>query len=153
MRIKCQRDRYRYIRLTLRFINRTFNVDHNTNFCVDTGAPYSLITYEQAVQWNIPLNSLTATQSPHSVGGLECPGYILNDSMMLFRESNGKLHPIAVPKMLVLGEPFKKPYKPVPPLLGDDILRQFTLIVRADMHGGDIALTDENIQIVYPPIH
>lgn len=153
MRIICKRDRYRYIRLPLRFINRQFKIDHNTNFCVDTGAPYSLVTYEQAVEWNILLAQLIPTPGPHSVGGIECPGYYLENSVMLFRDSKGKLHPIAVKNIVVLGSPFKQPYKPVPPLLGDDILRQFTLIVKSDQRGGDIILTDEDIHINFPSIH
>jgi hypothetical protein len=153
MRIICQRDRYRYIRLSLRFINKQFGIDHNTNFCVDTGAPYSLVSYEQAVQWKIPLEKLTPTPSRHSVGGIECQGYFLENSAMLLRDFRGKLQPIAVDQLVVLGAPFKTPYKPVPPLLGDDILRHFTLIVRGDAHGGEITLTNEDIQITFPSIH
>lgn len=153
MRIVCQRDRYRYIRLSLRFINKQFKIDHNTNFCVDTGAPYSLVSYEQAVQWNIPLDKLPPTPTFHRVGGIECPGYFLENSIMLFRDFTGKLQPIAVDKLVVLGVPSDKKYRPVPPLLGDDILRQFTLIARGDAHGGEIILTNEEIQITYPTVH
>lgn len=153
MHIICKRDRYRYIRLPLRFINKQFKVDHNTNFCVDTGAPYSLVSYEQAVEWKIPFDKLTPTPTPHRVGGIEGPGYYLEDNIMLFRDVNGKLQPISVDKIVVLGAPFKQTGKPIPPLLGDDILRQFTLIVKSDQHGGDIILTNENIQINFPVSH
>lgn len=124
-----------------------------TNFCVDTGAPYSIVTYEQAVQWSIPIQQLPPTPSPHSVGGIESNGYFLENSIMLFRDFRGKLQPISVDRIVVLGAPFKKPYKPVPPLLGDDVLRQFTLIARGDAHGGEITLTNEDTQITYPVIH
>jgi hypothetical protein len=153
MRIICQRDRYRYIRLPIRFTNKQFKIDHNTNFCVDTGAPYSLVTYEQAVEWNIPLDKLTPTPNPHRVGGIEGQGYYLENSVMLFRDFRGKLQPIAVNKIVVLGPPFKLPGKPIPPLLGDDVLRQFTLIVKSDQQGGDIILTNEDIQINFPAAH
>ena len=143
MRVICKRDRYRYIRLSVRFINKQFNIDHNTNFCVDTGAPYSLISYEQAVDWSIPFDKLKTTPSQHRVGGIEGTGYFLDNSVMLFRDSQGKLHPIDVPRIIVLGPPFKQTGKPVPPLLGDDILRQFTLIVKSDQQGGDVIITDE----------
>lgn len=153
MRVICKRDRYRYIRLPPRFINRQFNIDHNTNFCIDTGAPYSLITYEQAIEWNIPFDKLNSTPSPHRVGGIESLGYYLENSIMLFRDSKGKLQPIAVDKIVVLATPFKQKDKPIPPLLGDDILRQFTLIVKSDQHGGEIMMTNESIDITFPVIH
>lgn len=155
MRIICQRDRYRYIRLPLRFTNKQFKIDHNTNFCVDTGAPYSLVTYEQAIEWNIPLDQLPPTPVSHRVGGIEGPGYYLENSIMLFRDLRGKLQPIAVGKIVVLGPAFKsRPTdKPIPPLLGDDILRQFTLIVKSEQHGGEIILTNEDIEINFPTIH
>jgi len=73
---------------------------------------------------------------------------------MLFRDFRGKLQPIAVGKIVVLGPAFKsRPTdKPIPPLLGDDILRQFTLIVKSEQHGGEIILTNEDIQINFPTI-
>src|SRR2546430_862286 len=112
MRIIFQRARYRYIRVLLRIINKQIGIVHNTNFCVDTGAPYSLVTYEQAVQWSIPIEQLPPTPTTHRVGGIESPGYFLENSIMLFRDFGGKLQPIAVHRILVLGVPFKKPYKP-----------------------------------------
>jgi hypothetical protein len=153
MRIICKRDRYRYIRLPLRFINRQFNIDHNTYFCVDTGAPYSLVTYEQAFEWKVPLHKLKPTPSTHRVGGIEGPGYVLEDSIMLFRDSSGTLHPFDVPKIVVIGPPPSSKQKtlPVPALLGDDILRQFTLIVESDRHGGEVIITDEIVSINPPP--
>lgn len=148
MRIICKRDKYRYIRLIVRFLNEKFRINHNTNFCVDTGAPYSLISYEQAVEWKIPFDQLRATPSPHRVGGIEAQGYILDNSRMLFRDFQGILHPIEVPRILVLGPPFtKKRALPVPALMGDDILQRFTLIVKSDLHGGDVILTDEDVNI------
>lgn len=152
MRVICKRDRYRYIRLPLRFINRDFNIDHNTNFCVDTGAPYSLVTYEQAVEWKLPLDQLKSTPSTHRVGGVEGPGYYLEKSVMLLRDFHGKLLPIDVPRIIVLGPPIvsKQRVLPVPALLGDDILRQFTLIVESDRHGGDVIITDEVVTYSSP---
>ena len=145
MRVTCKRDRFRYIRLPVRFINTRFQINHNTTFCVDTGAPYSLISYEQAFEWKIPFDQLQLTKSPHRVGGVVSQGYILENSQMLFRDSEGRLHPIDVPQIVVLGPTFKQPGKPIPPLLGDDLLRRFTLIVKSDQHGGDIIITDEVI--------
>lgn len=150
MRVICKRDRYRYIRLPLRFINKQFNIDHNTNFCVDTGAPYSLITYEQAVEWKLPCDQLKPTPHPHRVGGIEGPGYFLNNSTILLRDYSGKLHPIEVPQIVVIGRHPLKPKEkvlPVPALLGDDILRQYTLIVESDRHGGEVIITDESVSI------
>ena len=154
MRIICKRDRYRYIRLSLRFINRHFGIDHNTNFCIDTGAPSSLVTYEQAVEWSIPLNQL-APAPTQRVGGAEGPAYYMENSIMLFRDAKGKLNAVDVPKIIVLDQAFKtKPRDfPIPPLLGDDILSRFSLIVRGDRHGGEITLTDEDFNIVFPTIH
>ena len=142
MRVICKRDRYRYIRLPLRFVNTQFSINHNTNFCVDTGAPYSVISYEQAVEWNIPFAQLK-NAGTHRIGGVEGPDHLLENSQMLFRDSQGRLHPIDVPGIVVLGPPFKQTGKPVPSLLGDDILQRFTLIVKSEQHGGDIIITDE----------
>lgn len=142
MRVICKRDRYRYIRLPLRFVNAQFSINHNTNFCVDTGAPYSVISYEQAVEWRIAFAQLK-NAGTHRIGGVEGPGHFLENSQMVFRDSQGKLHPIDVPRIVVLGPPFKQTGKPVPPLLGDDILQRFTLIVKSEQHGGDIIITDE----------
>lgn len=150
MRITCKRDQYRYIRLPLRFTNKQFNIDNNTNFCVDTGAPYSLISPEQAIAWKIPFANLLPVPGTQKVGGVEGPGYYLENSILLFRDYKGKLQPIAVPKIVVLGTPFKQAGKPIPPLIGDDILRQFTLIVKSDQEGGDIILTNERVQITFP---
>lgn len=149
MRIECKRDQYRYIRLPLRFTNKQFNIDQNTNFCVDTGAPYSLISHDQAVAWNIPLDKLTQAPGYQRVGGVEGLAYYLDNSVILFRDFNGKLQPVAIPRILVLGPAFKpKPTdKPIPPLLGDDILRHFTLVIKSDQHGGKIILTNDDIQI------
>lgn len=149
MRVICKRDKYRYIRLTVRFMNERFGIDHNTNFCVDTGAPYSLVSYEQAVQWRIPFNRLRRAKSTHRVGGIEAQGYLLEDSKMLLRDHTGKIHAIEVPQILVLGPPFKRKGMPVPPLLGDDILRNFTLIVESDRQGGKIIITDEKIEYTF----
>lgn len=155
MQVTCKRDRFRYIRLSLRFVNRNFHIDHNTNFCVDTGAPYSLISYEQVVEWNLDLTKLAPTPSPHRVGGIEAKGYFLDNSVMLFRDDRGRLNPVEVKRIIVLGPPFKAPngQKPIPPLLGDDILRNFTLIVKGDRHGGEILLTDEDYRIAFPTIN
>jgi hypothetical protein len=102
-----------------------------------------VISYEQAVEWKIPFAQLKTTPSPHRIGGVEAQGHILENSQMLFRDFQGKLHPIDVPRIVVLGPPFKQTVRPVPPLLGDDILRKFTLIVKSDQHGGDVIITDE----------
>jgi hypothetical protein len=85
------------------------------------------------------------------VGGVEGPGYYLENSVVLFRDDKGKLHPFKVDRIVVLGPPFKQTGKPIPPLLGDDILRQFTLIVKSDQNGGDVIMTNENIKIVFSP--
>jgi len=152
MRVICKRDRYRYIRLPLRFINRGFNIDHITNFCIDTGAPYSLVTYEQAVEWKLPLDKLKPTPTPHRVGGVEGPGYCLENNVMLLRDFRGKLIPIEVSQIVVIGPPIapKQRVLPVPALLGDDILRRFTLIVESDLHGGKVIITDETVTYSSP---
>jgi hypothetical protein len=152
MRVICKRDRYRYIRLPLRFINRQFNINHNTIFCVDTGAPYSLMTYEQAIELKIPLDKLRPTPTTHRVGGVEGPGYFLEQSKMLLRDYTGKLHGIDVPTIVVLGSSIsKQKVLPVPALLGDDILRQFTLIVESDQQGGEVIITDEAVSLTPRP--
>lgn len=148
MTVFCKRDTYRYIRLIVRFRNEKFHIDQNTNFCVDTGAPYSLVNYEQAVQWSIPFDQLETAPGRQRVGGIEAPAHWLEGSQIILRDFRGRLHPVAVPKILVLGPPFKRPSlreATVPPLLGDDILRNFTLLVESDGQGGDIILTDEKI--------
>jgi len=150
MRVICKRDRFRYIRLSVRFINEKFGINHNTNFCVDTGAPYSLISYIQAIEWKIPFNQLKSTPSPHRVGGTESQGFFLDNNKILLRDFTGKLYPIEVPRIVVLGPPFKEKALPVPALLGDDILQNFTLIVKRDLHGGEIILTDEMVDISSP---
>ena len=144
MRVICKRDRYRYIRLSLRFVNPQFSINHNTNFCVDTGAPYSVISYERVIEWNIDLAQLEASDT-HRIGGVEARGHLLRNSRMVLRDSQGQLHPIDVPQIVILGRPFKRTGMPVPSLLGDDILRRFTLIVNSDQHGGNIIITDERV--------
>jgi len=150
MQIICKRDKYRYIRLPVRFLNEQFGINHNTNFCVDTGAPYSLISYEQAIELRIPFDQLRIDPRPQRVGGTEGQSYILENSKMLFRDFRGGLHSIEVPRIFVLGPPFKQKGMPIPPLLGDDILQKFTLIVKSDLHGGDIIITDERVDISFP---
>ena len=149
MRVTCKRDRYRYIRLVIRFINEKFSVNHNTNFCVDTGAPYSLISYEQAIEWKLPFDQLKAAPGIQRVGGTEGNGYILENSKILLRDYRGILNPIEIPKILVLGPPFRQKGLAIPPLLGDDILRRFNLIVKSEQHGGEITITDENVEISF----
>jgi hypothetical protein len=152
MRVICQRDRYRYIRLPLRFINKQFKIDHNTNFCVDTGAPTSLVSYQQAVEWKIPFNQLQKTPGIYRVGGLEGPGYYLDDNIILLRDFRGKLHAYSVPRIIVFGSDPKDLGKalPVPALLGDDILRQFTLLIESEQHGGEVLITDEKVSVNAP---
>ena len=148
MRIHCKRDKYRYIRLPARFINENLGIDSNTNFCVDTGAPQSQISYEQAVEWRLNFSKLELAFRNLRVGGSRGKAYWLKDSKILFRDFKGKLKALEIPRITVLGPDFRE--ERIPPLLGDDILRNFTLIVYSDRLGGDIILTDEDIDVRFP---
>ena len=152
MRVYCKRDKYRYIRLPVKFVNDRFNINHNTNFCVDTGAPYSLISLSQAITWQIPFDQLRRTEATHKVVGCEGYGYYLEDSKILLRDWTGILYPVEIPRIVVLGPDFHKTGLPVPALFGDDILRNFTLIVKSDQRGGDSIITDEDVDIS-PRLH
>lgn len=147
MRVICRRDKHRYIRIVIRFINEYLGVDHNTNFCVDTGAPNSLVSYEQAVEWGIPFEELEPIETPYRVGGITGKAYSLKGSRLVLRDHTGKLNSIEVPSIVVLGPPFQGGSLPVPALLGDDILYRFSLIVESDRQGGDITITDERIDV------
>lgn len=149
MRILCRRDKYRYIRVPIRFINENYGVDHNTNFCIDTGAPYSLISYEQAVEWGLPFDKLPRSHRKHRVGGVHGEGYLLTGSSLVLRDHVGKLHSLEVPRIEVLGPPFQQAELPVPALLGDDLLHDFSLVILSDRQGGAIILTDEKLDIKF----
>jgi hypothetical protein len=110
------------------------------------------MTYEQAIELKIPLDKLRPTPTTHRVGGVEGPGYFLEQSKMLLRDYTGKLHGIDVPTIVVLGSSIsKQKVLPVPALLGDDILRQFTLIVESDQQGGEVIITDEAVSLTPRP--
>lgn len=149
MRVTCQRDKHRYISLAIRFVNARFGIQQNIKFCVDTGAPQSVMSYEQAIVLGIPLDQLKSSKNPMRVGGIEALGYFLEDSQMVFRDLGGKLHTVDVPWIIVLGPPFKGNALPVPALLGDDILRNFTLIVQSEKYGGNVIITDEKVDYTF----
>jgi hypothetical protein len=132
-------------------VNAKFGINHNTTFCVDTGAPFSQISYEQAYEWRLPFDQLQVGMERLRVGGKEGKAYLLEGSEVVLHDTLGKLRHIKAGKIFVLGPDFRAASGqiPMPPLLGDDILRGFTLIVESESQGGNVIITDERVNYTF----
>jgi len=139
----CSRDKYSYIKIVGRLIHERLKIYSNTHFCIDTGSPFSLISYEQAVILQIPFGELRPA-GKRSLGGFVGGAFALDGTIIQLRSNKGKLMEFAHNPLIVLGPDFQDPKGqrkvPVPGLLGYDFLRQFTLVVESEQQGGRIVL-------------
>jgi len=144
-----RRDKYNYIRLTARIIHEDKGFDANVNFCLDTGSPCSYLSFEQATILGIIFDELEKEKNLTRIAGMECHCYILKDSLILLRESTGKLYRQQFSPFRVL-EPAQNDGDklPVPGILGYDFLVRFNLVVGGARFGNRIYLTDQRVGVL-----
>lgn len=149
MLFNAKHNRFNYIILPVKFIHEEFDINTIIHFCLDTGAPNSVISFEQAVKMSLEFDKLDQEDNLTRICGLECKCYILKDSYLLLRSDSGKLNKVPFSPFNVLEPSASQEDKlPVPGILGYDFISQFNFVVHAVQHGSRVYLTDEKVGIL-----
>lgn len=147
MIFNCTFDQFGYLRLHARISNKKSNIYQNINFCVDTGAPDTFISFKDAILIGIQFARFTKNQEKTPIGGFKYDTYDFKGSTLFLRSNTNKMFEIQFSPILILG-PDPPGEKPLPSIIGMNYLSNFTLVINAKKYDRRAYLTDGRVQVV-----
>lgn len=145
MRIFLRFNQWNYLTVNARIANDNIEGRRkNISFVIDTGAPMSSIGFMDAVKLNIQYDQLKKEDDEYYIGGAVYDRYILDNSIITILDDNNLPKDFKLPLIYVLS-PDPPDQKPLPSILGNNFISQFTLVINAAKFGRRAFFIDRRI--------